>query len=206
MKTLKNILEGVLDNVDIAVDKMDQDVTDIYRLQGNYAFLNNLPSKNKKYVKGGINRIYKAYFKSVPVIDTNIFCTLPNIKNGAKTYKYKKLDTAGEYLAAYILSMKLDKPIESYNFSNLRDIDELNDKLNEHIKPILNNDGLKYIKLCARYYPSSGPGMLSIDLESTFNPDFKIEDRFERIYKSQMHCDQIIELNFTKGQYYPVNY
>ena len=65
MKTLKNILEGVLDNVDIAVDKMDQDVTDIYRLQGNYAFLNNLPSKNKKYVKGGINRIYKAYFKLV---------------------------------------------------------------------------------------------------------------------------------------------
>lgn len=206
MKSLITIYEGILDNVDSAIDNMDNTIKDMKTLHWGFAYLNNLPSITAKNVKGGLTAFGKKYFKNIPVIFTDIYKTAPNInKDPDKVYPYKKIDAAGEYLAAYILSTPLEKPLDQYDFTNKSDMCDIKLAIINHLNKISTNTAYLDTYISIMYNPRSGPGTLEFKLYSTKDEDFKLQHRADRAAKFGFdESNLIVRLNFTKGQFYPI--
>lgn len=199
---MKNLIEyieeGLLSGQDTTISRGDALVEDMYKLQYNFAYLSNIPWHNKNSIVGGMRGIYKKYFiKNVPTLKTDRHSTLQSLAdNPERIHTYNKLDVDGDYLAAYLLQVELDKPIEQYDFfDSIKDKHYLEDKLNEHLSKILNDEGKKYLKIYLdEYFRGGSQKILTIMIDTDDKSDFKSN----KFYVSMT----IIKFNYTEGQYY----
>ena len=183
MKQLSDCIEeGLLKGQDRTISSGNKIADDMHKLHYGYAYMNNLPWDEKRYIAGGMRGIYKKYFiSSVPALKTNIHSILPAHNGNLKSIyiTYNKLDLNGDYLAAYILQVELDDIIESYDFiDNKNDGKYLEKKLNDHLAKILNKDGkenleLRITEVHGRACPSDALKVLTVSLCSKNEDDFK---------------------------------
>jgi isocitrate dehydrogenase kinase/phosphatase len=198
MKSIYNIYEASILDIDGTIEDGDKLSEDMFKLQWGYAYLNNLPNKNDRAIVGGMRGIYRKYFnRSVPELFTDRHSTLETLlKKPERKHKLNKLDTDGDYIASYMLQCELDKLVNNYDFvSNKSDIEYLTEKITEHMHKILNNDGKKSLQFKVRqYYRGGSAPIISIAMETIYDSDFKMN--------VPRHNQEIMCFNFTKGQYY----
>ena len=198
MKSIYNIYEASILDIDGSFEEGDKISEDIFKLQWGYAYLNNLPNRNAKSINGGMRGIYKKYFnKSVPELFTDRHSTLETLlKNPERKHKLNKLDIDGDYIASYMLQVELDKTLGSYDFvSNKADREYLAEKITKHMHKILNDDGKKSLRFIVKqYYRGGSDPIISIEMGTIYDSDFKMN--------IPRYCKEIMCFNFTKGQYY----
>ena len=202
MKQLSDyILEGLLSGQDATLANGDDLIDDMHKLQYNFAFLSNLPLTSKSYIVGGMRGIYKRYFnKNVPTLKTNRHATLQTLYGHPEAiHTYNKLDLDNDYLATYLLQVDLDKIVGDYDFFNDKnDIEYLEEKLNERLAKILNDDGKNNLKLfIENNFHGGKQRILTISLCSKNKDDFKPS-------KPKFASNELIKFNYTEGQYYPI--
>ena len=190
--------EASILDIDGTIEDGDKISEDIFKLQWGYAYLNNLPNRNAKSLQGGMRQIYKKYFvKNVPKLETDRHSTLQElIKHPERKHILNKLDIDGDYIASYMLQVKLDKTFNSYDFvNNKSDREYLAEKITEHMHKILNDDGKKSLQFTViQYYRGGSIPIISIAMETLHDSDFKMN--------VPSYCKDIMCFNFTKGQYY----
>ena len=193
--------EGLLSGQDSIMSQGDKITDDMHKLQYNFAFLSNLPLTNKSYIVGGMRGIYKKYFnKNVPTLKTNRHATLQTLYNHPEAiHIYNRLDLDNDYLASYLLQIDLDDFVGDYDFfENKNDKKYLEDKLNEHLAKILNNDGKNNLKLyIENNFHGGKQKILTISLYSKNKDDFKPS-------KPRFATNELIKFNYTEGQYYQI--
>ena len=196
------ISEASLLDIEDTIEDGDKISEDMFKLQWGYAYLNNLPWNNKSAISGGMRKIYRKYFnKSVPTLFTDRHSTLETLlKKPERKHKLDKLDIDGDYLASYLLQVELDKLVSKYDFiSNKSDMQYLENKLQEHLNKILNDEGKENLKVSIhQYYRGDSTRILSVYIVAP-RDDFKPYVALTTIpYKGV----KLIGFNFTEGQYY----
>ena len=202
MKSIYNIYEASILDIDGSFEEGDKISEDMFKFQWRYAYLSNLPWNNKSTISGGMRKIYKKYFnKSVPTLFTDRHSTLETLlKKPERKHKLNKLDIDGDYLATYLLQVELDKLVSQYDFfNNSNDIQYLENKLQEHLNKILNDEGKENLKVSIhQYYRGGSTRILSVYIAAP-RTDFKPNTALTSIpYKGI----KLIGFNFTEGQYY----
>lgn len=200
--SLHSLYEASILDIDGTIEDGDKLSEDMYKFHWGYAYLSNLPWNNKSTISGGMRKIYKKYFnKSVPTLFTDRHSTLETlISNPKRRHKYNKLDIDGDYLAAYLLQAELDKFVSQYDFfNNSNDRQYLENKLQEHLNKILNDEGKENLKVSVhQYYRGDSTRILSVYIAAP-RIDFKPNTALTSIpYKGI----KLIGFNFTEGQYY----
>ena len=193
---------SILGDIEDTIEDGNKISEDMFKLQWEYAYLNNLPWNNKSAISGGMRGIYRKYFnKSVPTIFTDRHSTLKTLlKNPKRKHKLNRLDIGGDYLATYLLQVELDKLVSQYDFfNNSNDIQYLENKLQEHLNKILNNEGKENLKVSIhQYYRGGSTRILSVYITAP-RTDFKPNVALTSVpYKGI----KLIGFNFTEGQYY----
>jgi hypothetical protein len=203
MKTIYNIYEGILDNIDIAIDKADRTIKDIRKMQSEYAYLNNLPNLVKPFIIGGVRGVYKKYFISnVPKLHTDRHSILSELyKHPERLHDYTKLDTDGDYLAAYILQTEFKKPVEDYNLSNISDSEQFAKEIEAHLFKIMNAEGKDNLRV---FVDRRGYNGRDITVKLFTKDRTDLRDRaFKALGISKWAgAYPLLEWSFTKGQYY----
>ena len=201
MKTIYNVYEGLLNGMEDILDGGDAIADDMHKLHYNFAYLSNLPWHNKSNIAGGMRGLYRKYFiKKVPTLKTDRHSTLQKLfDHPDRIHTYNRLDTGGDYLAAYLLQVELDDLVQDYDFfNNKNDIQFLEKKLNDHLAKILNDEGKNNLRLYVeRRFHGENPRILTVTLKSNDKTDFKPNN-----YGHGCPDMTIIPLNFTEGQYY----
>ena len=198
MKTLKDILEAsLLGDIEDTLEYGDNIKEDMYKFQWDYAYLSNLPDRNRNVIKGGMRSIYKRYFKnSVPKLETDRHSTLQTLhKHPERKHVLSKLDTDGDYIASYMLQCEFDQFADFYDFTN-RDRKYLEKIITEHMGKILTNEGKEKLRFTVEelfaggHQPIITINMITTDPVTDFKPNIPRYGNF------------IMSFNFTKGQYY----
>lgn len=201
-ENMKNIIDvyeaSLLGDIEDTFDYGDKLSVDMFKLQWEYTYLNNLPNRNQNAIVGGMEEIYRKYFKkNVPELFTDCYSTLETLINKYdRKHKINKLDIDGNYIASYILQCELNKFVNRYDFKNSKsDRLYLSERITKHMSKILNDNGKKAItfKVREKFKGSSKP-IISIAMISNNIADFKTG--------MPRYCDEIMCFNFTKGQYY----
>ena len=85
MKSIYNIYEASILDIEGSMEEGDKLSEDMFKLQWGYAYLNNLPNRNAKAINGGVRGIYRKYFnKSVPELFTDRHSTLETLLKSLK--------------------------------------------------------------------------------------------------------------------------
>lgn len=198
MKSIYNVYEAsLLGDIEDTLEYGDTIKEDMYKFQWEYAYLSNLPNRNRNVIKGGMRSIYRRYFKnSVPKLETDRHSTLQTLlKYPERKHLLNKLDTDGDYIASYMLQCKFDKFADFYDFTN-RDKKYLEKTITEHMGKILTDEGKEKLRFTVEEYFTGGHqpiitiNMITTDPATDFKPYVPRYGNF------------IMSFNFTKGQYY----
>lgn len=197
MKSIYNIYEASILDIDGTIEDGDKLSEDMFKLQWEYAYLSNLPDRNRNVIRGGMRSIYRRYFKnSVPKLETDRHSTLQTLhKHPERKHVLNKLDTDGDYIASYMLQCEFDKLADFYDF-RYRDKKYLEKTITEHMSKILTNEGKeKLIFNVKEYFHGGKLPIITIEMITT-DPVTDFKPNVPR------HGNTIMSFNFTKGQYY----
>lgn len=198
MKSIYNVYEAsLLGDIEDTLEYGDNIKEDMYKFQWEYAYLSNLPDRNRGVIKGGMRSIYRRYFKnSVPKLETDRHSTLQTlIKYPERKHLLSKLDTDGDYIASYMLQCEFDKFADFYDF-RYRDKKYLEKTITEHMSKILTNEGKEKLRFTvAEYFTGCQQPIITISMITT-DPITDFKPNLPR------HGNVIMRFNFTKGQYY----
>ena len=197
MKSIYNIYEASILDIDGTIEDGDKISEDMFKFQWEYAYLSNIPDRNRNVIKGGMRSIYKRYFKnSVPKLETDRHSTLQTLhKHPERKHVLSKLDTDGDYIASYMLQCEFDKLADFYDF-RYRDKKYLEKTITEHMSKILTNEGKeKLIFNVKEYFHGGKLPIITIEMITT-DPVTDFKPNVPR------HGNTIMSFNYTKGQYY----
>lgn len=197
MKSIYNIYEASILDIDGTIEDGDKLSEDMFKFQWEYAYLSNIPDRNRNVIRGGMRSIYKRYFKnSVPKLETDRHSTLQTLsKHPERKHLLNKLDTDGDYIASYMLQCEFDKFADFYDF-RYRDKKYLEKVITEHMGKILTNEGKEKLRFTVEEYFTGGHQPIITICMITTDPTTDFKPNLPR------HGNVIMRFNFTKGQYY----
>lgn len=198
MKSIYKVYEAsLLGDIEDTLEYGDTIKEDMYKFQWEYAYLSNLPDRNRDVIKGGMRSIYKRYFKnSIPKLETDRHSTLQTLyKHPERKHILNKLDTDGDYIASYMLQCEFDQFTDFYDFI-YRDKKYLEKTITEHMGKILTNEGKEKLRFTVQEHFTGGRQTIITISMITTDPVTDFKPNRPRLGNT------IMEFNFTKGQYY----